>query len=392
MRILHICAYTWSIGGPARMIYDHTQVAVAAGHQVDILSPMSPGDKLYPAPEGSRVIPCLRTPFISRFFREVSLDLYRYLKAHSADYDIIHCHGLWHFGSIAPFLVDKTVPKVITIHGVLDAWALRQSRWKKQTMDFLVQKKFMARADLIHILNEDERQDVETYLGYKHPRIVLIPNGIEVADFAVLPPQGQFKKEFNLDVNQRMVLFMSRLNIKKGLDLLLPAFRDYCRQHTDAVLVLAGSDDGYLLQTQQFINQNGLEKQIRLVGMLTGETKLAALSDADVFVLPSYSEGLSMAVLEAMAAGVPTVISDRVGLGRHVGQIQAACLTDLNPEAIGKQLDAVLHQADYAETLRKNARKLVRSQYEIKVVGHQLLQEYQNLVFSSHQRSESHPA
>jgi glycosyltransferase involved in cell wall biosynthesis len=374
------------------MIYDHTQSAVAEGHQVDILSPMSPGDKLYPAPEGSRVIPCLRTPIISRFFREVSLDLYRYLKAHSSDYDVIHCHGLWHFGSIAPFLVNKTVPKVITVHGVLDAWALRQSRWKKQTMDFLVQKKFMARADLIHILNEDERQDVERYLGYKHPRVVLIPNGIEVSDFQTLPPRGQFRNEFNISRDQRIVLFMSRLNSKKGLDLLLPAFRDYCRQHIDAVLVLAGSDDGYQQQAEQFIRQNGLEKQIRLVGMLTGETKLAALADADVFVLPSYSEGLSMAVLEAMAAGVPTVISDRVGLGRKVGQIQAACLTELNPEAICRNLDAVLHNATYADTLQKNARQLVQTKYEIKVVGNQLLQEYRNLVFSSHQRPESHHA
>ncbi|MGV3556966.1 glycosyltransferase [Larkinella arboricola] len=388
MRILHICAYTWSIGGPARMIYDHTQIAVSEGHQVDILSPMSPGDKLYPAPEGSRVIPCLRTPVISRFFREVSLDLYRYLKENSSSYDVIHCHGLWHFGSIVPFLVNKTVPKVVTIHGVLDAWVLKHSRWKKALMDVLVQKKLLARADLVHILNEDERQDVERYLGYKHPRVALIPNGIQVSDFANLPAHGLFRKKFDIPADQRIVLFMSRLNIKKGLDLLLPAFRAYCRSHSDAVLVLAGSDDGYQQQAEQFIQQHGLEKQIRLVGMLTGETKQMALADADVFVLPSYSEGLSMAVLEAMAAGVPTLISDRVGLGRQVGQIQAACLTDLNPEAICKNLDGLLHNASYAETIRKNARQLVQSKYDIKVVGNQLLDQYRSLVFSS----ESHRA
>ncbi|MFD1143394.1 glycosyltransferase [Larkinella insperata] len=388
MRILHICAYTWSIGGPARMIYDHTQIAVSEGHQVDILSPMSPGDKLYPAPEGSRVIPCLRTPVISRFFREVSLDLYRYLKENRSRYDIIHCHGLWHFGSIVPFLVNKTVPKVVTIHGVLDAWVLKHSRWKKALMDVLIQKKLLAEADLVHILNEDERQDVERYLGYKHPRVVLVPNGIPVSDFANLPPRGLFREKFGLSADQRMVLYMSRLNSKKGLDLLLPAFREYCRSHSDAVLVLAGSDDGYQQQAEQFIRQNGLEKQIRLVGMLTGETKLMALSDADVFVLPSYSEGLSMAVLEAMAAGVPTLISDRVGLGRQVGQIQAACLTDLNPEAICKNLDDLLHNASYAETIRNNARQLVQSKYDINVVGNQLIDQYRSLVFSS----ESHRA
>ncbi|MFC5408943.1 glycosyltransferase [Larkinella bovis] len=388
MRILHVCAYTWSIGGPARMIYDHTQFAVSNGHQVDIVSPMSPGDELYPAPEGSRVIPFLRTPVISRFFREVSLGLYEYLKKHSGDYDIIHCHGLWHFGSIAPFLVNKTVPKVITVHGVLDPWALQQSRWKKRLMDALMQRKFMARADLIHVLNEDERLDVERYLGYQSPRVVLIPNGIQVADFANLPPRGQFRTEFGLPADQRIILFMSRLNHKKGLDLLLPAFQRYCRQHDDAVLVLAGPDDGFQQQAEQFVRQQGLEKKIRLVGMLTGETKLAALAAADVFVLPSYSEGLSMAVLEAMAAGVPALISDRVGLGRAVGELQAACLTELNPDSIHENLMKVLHTPDYAETLRRNARQLVQARYEINVVAGQLLQQY-TLLVNSRQRTES---
>lgn len=388
MRILHICAYTWSIGGPARMIYDHTQIAVAEGHQVDILSPMSPGDKLYPAPEGSRVIPCLRTPLISRFFREVSLDLFLYLKENSSSYDIIHCHGLWHFGSTTPFLLNNTVPKVVTIHGVLDAWALRNSRWKKKVMDFLIQKKLLASADMIHILNEDERLDVEQYLGYKHPRVVMIPNGVQISDFTKLPPPGVFREKFNLAADQRMVLFMSRLNSKKGLDLLLPAFRQYCDLHADAVLILAGSDDGYQQQAEQFIRQHGLEERIRLVGMLTGETKLAALADADVFVLPSYSEGLSMAVLEAMAAGVPTLISDRVGLGRTVGQIQAACLTDLNSDAICQNLDLMLHNPAYTETLKRNARQLVQTRYDIKVVGNQLLHQYNNLITTPDQRPE----
>ena len=137
MRILNICAYTWAIGGPARIIYDHAGVAVQRGHQVDILSPMSPGDDLYPAPEGVRVIPVLRTLPISRVFREYSAPLYQYLKAHIHEYDIVHCHGIWHFGSLAPFLLDKSVKKVITIHGLLDKWAIRHNYWKKKLLTIM---------------------------------------------------------------------------------------------------------------------------------------------------------------------------------------------------------------------------------------------------------------
>ncbi len=370
------------------MIYDHTQYAVSQGHQVDILSPMSEGDELYPAPAGSRVIACRRNEWISRFFREVSLDLYHYLRKHAGEYDIIHCHGLWHFASVTPFLLDHRVPKVLTIHGVLDAWARKQSAWKKNLVDALIQKKLVMRADLIHILNEDERQDVERYLGRPHPRIVLIPNGIRVQDFSGLPPGGKFREQLGLPDDKKLVLFMSRINSKKGLDLLLPAFRDYCARHDDAVLVLAGSDDGYLAQTQAFIRENGLDRQILLAGMVTGETKLNAFADADAFVLPSYSEGLSMAVLEAMAAGVPTVVSDRVGLGREVGRTQAACLTDLKPDAVREGIEQVLHDPAYAETLSRNARRLVETRYDISIVSERLLQEYGKLVERSAQRIE----
>jgi hypothetical protein len=72
MRILNICAYTWAIGGPARIIYDHTEEVLRRGHQVDILSPMTPGEKSYPTPEGARLIECKRSTPISKFFNEFS--------------------------------------------------------------------------------------------------------------------------------------------------------------------------------------------------------------------------------------------------------------------------------------------------------------------------------
>jgi len=380
MRILHICAYTWAIGGPAKTIFDHTRFAVARGHQVDILSPLSPGDELYPAAEGVRVIPCLRTPGISRFFPEFSLGLYHYLRRHLRDYDLIHCHGVWHFGSIAPFWLDRTVPKVVTIHGLLDPWALRHGGWKKQLMSVLTQRDALKRADLIHVLNEEEEQDVYRYLGYRHPKVVVVPNGIETADYAQLPPQGTFRQQLGLPADAPLVLFLSRLNIKKGLDLLLPAFKAYREKNPRALLILAGPDDGYQAAAEAFVREHQLGDSVRLVGMLTGEKKRAALADADLFVLPSYSEGLSMAVLEAMAAGVPALVSAHVGLGRQAGEAQAVELTELNPEAITRGLDRLLGDPRRRETLRKNALRLVRDAYDLRQVAQQLLDEYDKIL------------
>ena len=381
MRILNICAYTWQAGGPPKIIFDHTQVVLQYGHQVDILSPISPGEKPYTVPDGARLILCQRTPGISRFFREFSVDLYQYLRKHIHEYDLIHCHGLWHFGTLAPFMLDRKVAKVITIHGVLDRWVYAHNNWKKETMNALAQKAYVRRADLIQINNTDEREDLLRYLGHPHPNVVIIPNGVKLSDFAQLPPKGTFRQKFNLPVEKKLVLFMSRLNAKKGLDLLLPGFRDYVRDHPDTVLALAGSDDGYEAITRQFIEQHNLSDSIRLVGMLTGDDKKAALVDADLFTLPSYSEGFSMAVLEAMAAGTPTLVSDRVGFGETIRQHQAAGLLEsLTPEAVRKGLIQLLTDNQLRRQVAQNATELVRSRYDIGVVAKQLLDEYVKIV------------
>lgn len=380
MRILNICAYTWSIGGPARIIYDHAGVAIQRGHQVDILSPMSPGDELYPAPAGVQVIPVLRTPPLSRVFREYSAPLYRYLTDHIHEYDIVHCHGIWHFGSLAPFLIDQSVTKVVTIHGLLDKWAIRHSYWKKKLLSIVLQKRLLNRADLIQINNTDERSDLLRYLGRQHPNVVIIPNGIPMADFETLPTPGTFRRQHGILATQPLILFMSRLNIKKGLDLLLPAFRQYAERHPDALLVLAGPDDGYQATAEAFIRDNNLTNRVKLVGMLMDDDKKAALADADVFVLPSYSEGFSMAVLEAMAAGTPAIVSDRVGFGDVIRETGAACLTDLTSDSVLASLEKVLHDNNYRDQLRQAGQALVRQRYDIQVVADQLLNAYQTVL------------
>ncbi|AQG79670.1 glycosyltransferase [Spirosoma montaniterrae] len=382
MRILNICAYTWQTGGPPKIIFDHTQVVLRYGHSVTILSPISPGETPYPVPDGANLVLCQRTPVISQYFREFSGELYRYLQQHIHEFDVIHCHGLWHFGTLAPFMLDRRVAKVITIHGVLDRWTYAHNNWKKRIIDTLAQKAFLRRADLVQINNTDEREDLLRYLGYQHPNVAIIPNGVKMSDFVQLPAKGTFRQKFGLPASKKLVLFMSRLNEKKGLDLLLPGFRDYVRQHPDTVLALAGSDDGYKAATEQFIAQHNLGNSIKLVGMLTGDDKKAALADADLFTLPSYSEGFSMAVLEAMAAGTPALVSDRVGFGETIRQHEAAGLVELTPEGVRAGLERMLGDDALRQRVSQNATALLRAQYDIDIVAKQLLDEYEKVLRS----------
>lgn len=383
MRILHICAYSWEVGGPPKVIFDHAGIALRYGHQVTILSPISPGETPYPTPEGAQLILCRRTPLISRFFREFSTDLYRYLRNNIQNYDIVHCHGLWHFGTLAPFLLDQSVAKVITPHGVLDYWVYAHNRWKKELIDALAQKTFLRRADLVQVLSTNEQTDLLRYLGYQHANVVVIPNGVKLSDFAQLPPKGTFRRAFTIPANQKMVLFMSRLNAKKGLDLLLPAFRDYVRQHPDTVLVLAGGNDGYEATARQFIGEHDLGDSVRIVGILTGDTKKAALAEADLFILPSYSEGFSMAVLEAMAVGTPALVSDNVGFSDVIRQHEAAgLLTELTQDGVRAGLEKMLGDDALRQRVSRNATALLRAQYDIDIVAKRLLDEYGKVVMN----------
>ncbi|MCF2444230.1 glycosyltransferase [Dyadobacter sp. CY345] len=379
MRILNICAYTWAIGGPARIIYDHTTEVLRQGHQVDILSPMTPGEKMYPAPEGSRLIPCKRTTPISNFYREFSVEMYDFLKKNIQDYDIIHMHGIWHFGSLAPFLIPHKAALVITIHGLLDKWAVAHSKWKKDIVTALYQKRILGKADLIQINNTDEEEDVIRYLGYRPANMVIVPNGMKVSEYVNLPEKGTFRKKHEISPQQQMILFMGRLNIKKGLDLLLPAFKQVYEKLPDAVLILAGPDDGYQAETEEFIKNNNLGDRIKLVGMLTDTIKKEALSDADLFVLPSYSEGFSIAVLEAMTSKVPALVSDRVGFGDYIKKYDAAYLTPLNSEGVAAGLLKILQDKSYAQDLRNRAFQMVTDNFDITVVANQLLEEYKKI-------------
>lgn len=379
MRILNICAYTWEIGGPARIIYDHTTEVLKQGHQVDILSPMTPGDEMYPAPEGGRLFPVARTTPVSNIYREFSIEMYRFLRHHIHEYDVIHMHGIWHFGSLVPFLIPNNAVKVITIHGLLDKWAVAHHKWKKDIVTLLYQKKILGKADLIQINNTDEEADVIRYLGYRPRNMVIVPNGMKLSEYSNLPAKGRFRAKHGVAQDGQVVLFMGRLNIKKGLDLLLPAFRQVEKQLPRATLFLAGGDDGYQQETEDFIVKNNLQNRIKLVGLLTDTAKKEALADADLFVLPSYSEGFSIAVLEAMTSKVPAIVSDRVGFGDYIKGYDAAFLTPLTSDGVAEGLLKILQDSAYAQDLANRAYKMVTENFDIRKVANQLLEEYKKV-------------
>jgi len=379
MKILNICGYSWDIGGPPKIIYDHAIVQMKLGAEVTILTPISAGQKLYATPEGAKIVACRRHWF-SKYWAEFSPELYHWIKANGEKFDVIHIHGVWHFSGVAPYLAGIKTAKCITIHGLLDRWTIGKGYWKKYLFGLLFQKAILKNTELIQINNADEREDLKRFLGFEHPNVKIIPNGMNLNDFSVLPEKNIFRTQYQIPKDKQLILFLSRINLKKGLDLLLPAFKQVASQRADCMLILAGPDDGYLLETERFIKANKLEKRIKLVGMLTGIDKLAALSSADIFVLPSHSEGFSIATLEALIAGVPSLLSDRVGFGETIRETNAAHLIELNEQSIVNGLTKMLDDKPYCQKLSINGTALVKNKYDIEIVAKQLFNEFEKII------------
>ena len=233
---------------------------------------------------------------------------------------------------------------------------------------------------MVHIYNSKEKVDLEKYLGRNHQNVVIIPNGIRLTEMAILPPKNRFRNQFKISLDKKIVLFMGRINIKKGLDLLLPAFKKYSESYQDSVLVIAGPDDGFQSEVENFITKNSLQNQILLVGMLTGETKKAAFSDATVFTLPSYSEGFSIAVLEAMAARVSALVSNQIGFDGNIEKYNAAFEAELTVDGIYSGLSTLLQNESYRNEVAENAHKMVLELYDVEVVATELLKAFEAIV------------
>lgn len=224
----------------------------------------------------------------------------------------VHIHGLWDQSSMMASAGAKAlrIPYMVSAHGMLDTWALGNRRWKKKAYAALIERSVLSGARCLHALTSAEVANYRAF-GMKQP-IVVIPNGVTIP--SVRRPELFLNRYPELQ-GKRLVLSLSRLHIKKGIHLLLEAWAATTKFDTDAHLVLAGPDsDGMLASLQQGARRLGITDRITFTGMLDRDMKWSALASAACFVLPSQSEGLSMALLEAIGIGLPVIVSRQANM------------------------------------------------------------------------------
>ena len=204
---------------------------------------------------------------------------------------------------------------------------------------------------------------------------MVIPSGVDADAFECLPNPGFFRSQYPELREKTVFLFLGRLDIQqKGLDLLIPAFAQVVAEKHDLHLVLAGPDEDDAAHTlRKMVGDCGISQNVTFTGLVSGDLKKAVLQDADVFVLPSRFEGLSIALLEALCMGLPVLVTDRVGLHRTIQQLQAGLVAQPDVQSVAQVL-LTLSDAQVRASMRGRAIPLVREQYTWDAIADKLLE------------------
>ena len=311
---------------------------------------------------------------------KISFSLARWLFRHVTDYDLVHSIAVFSIPTLIAHLICQinNIPYVMNPQGMLEPWALSYKAWKKRTYYNLIEKPVLQRANAIQMLSLSEAKNVEP-LKLKTPTVI-IPNGLHRNDFEKLPDPEFFYQQFPEIRNKTLILFLGRIDPKKGLDLLSKSFNKVNAQFPQTHLILAGPDNIGFLPTAKkyFANVNCLQS-VTFTGMLTGSLKYSALAAAKVYVAPSYSEGFSMSILEGMASALPCVITTGCNFP-EAAKANAAYVVDIDPDAIADALNQCLQSPQKAREMGNRARQLIFEQYTWDSIARKLIQVYTNII------------
>jgi len=296
-----------------------------------------------------------------------------------SDADVLHQHGLWTMlsHSVNRWRKRWRLPSVITPHGMLDQPRLKVSRWKKRLFALVWERRNLRSASCIHALCDAEAESIRRF-GIDVP-VFVIPNGIDVEDYAHLPDRTQFARRFPHCKDRRVVLYLGRIHPLKGLSPLLDAWKRLTTGRPDDwLLVVAGINQlGFEEEMKQKALATGLQERVLFAGPLYGRAKLEAFSAASVFVLPSFSEGFAVTVLEAMACKIPLVITRQCNFPQ-VATEGAGWVGRPNADSLAELLDAALSSSEWELKMAgRRGYDLVRREYTWEQVGRRMLDVYQ---------------
>jgi len=292
--------------------------------------------------------------------------------------DILHLHNFRTYQNYVAYSYAKrtNTPYILQAHGSIPRIGKKELKW---LYDVFFGYRLLRDASKVIALTQVET-DQYRHMGVSEEKIAIIPNGIDLSEYAELPPKGSFKKKFNIPEDRKIILYLGRIHKTKGIDLLVRAYAHLknemrCR---DVVLVIAGPDDGYLSEAKALANSLGVYNSVMFTGFISSEDKLMALVDAEVFVTPSFY-GFPITFLEACSVGTPLVTTSLGNtlewIDRNVGYVAQPTPRDL-AEAIYR----IISDDELRRRFSKNCIEIVNSEFSIEKVVRKLEKVYEEAV------------
>ena len=386
MRILHaIRGLNPSFGGPPRVAVRLAAGQAMLGHDVTIVTYRltDPPDifagmtRLLPRFDRVKIVEVVNSGAVEAFFGPAAR---RHLKPLIAQADIVHLHDVWDsMVRTAGALARRAgVPYVIQPNDSLNPWSLSQKALKKRLALAWTYRRLIEGSSAVLFGHSEERRLVGQNGFRIHPVLAGL-GGVFREEVEPLPARGRFFERVPALRDRPFVVFLSRLNPKKGLDFLAEGFAVAARAVPDLQLVVVGHDEGAREDFERRIAGHGLADRVHLVGPMHGQDKWEAYRDATCFCLPSRDEAFTVAIIEALAAGLPVVISENCHFD-DVGEYEAGLIVPLEPTRIGDAITRICVDAALRERMSEAARRLFDDRLCFDQVARDVVVVYENSV------------
>jgi len=391
MNVLHVIpSVSVAHGGPSRAVVEMERALADRGINVTTVTTDDDGNGRRLSVRREEAI---ETEFATRWyfplttdFYKVSLSLARWLQKNIKKFDLVHAHALFSFAPIAAAYIARkqNVPYILRPLGVLGSYGMSRRRAQLKRLSLaLIERSLIKSAAAIHLTSLAEKAEMES-LGLSCNGVV-IPIGIATDQGAGLKERRSLDSEKEIEL-----LFLSRIDPKKNLENLLRAMPLVLAARRNVRLSIAGSGNhNYIAQLMGLAQHLQLADRIKWLGFVDGDKKQEVLGSATALVLPSYSENFGIAVVEALSAGIPCVVSRDVAISKEVEIAKAGVVTDTEPTSIANCILKVVDNNNEYLAMSIAAQRLAKASFSREAMGRSLETLYREIKMPSNARDRA---
>jgi glycosyltransferase involved in cell wall biosynthesis len=373
VRILFVTPFykpAYVYGGPVHSIPSLCESLAAIGNDVSVITTNANGKNNFSETNGTfQIVDGVSVAYCQRdlpgdYFFSRQLSQTCYSEIYKDQFDIVYVASNWVF----PFLpachaaYRADVPYVVSPRASFKRITWRGKFLKKWVYHVFFERYWIDRAALIHYTTQMELDD-SVWLKLKPPSVT-IPNPLNIAEFNHLPKKGIFRSKYSIPSDASLLLYLGRVEPAKGIEFALQALSLLLPKYPGCFLAIAGpEEENHISVLSQCARELGIRDNIVFTGLLNPVQRLEALIDADIFVFPSHSENFGMAVAEAMASGLPVVISDQVGIAEFIIANTAGIVVPLEVNAFSEAIRTLLGNPDLRLKYAHQSASIIREHF-----------------------------